>query len=42
MDTPRAYIAMKAPRPVFGDGHAARRIADALAGRPVEPFMAQY
>jgi UDP-N-acetylglucosamine 2-epimerase (non-hydrolysing) len=42
IDTPRAYIAMKAPRPVFGDGHAARRIADALAGRPVEPFMAQY
>lgn len=42
IDSPRMYLRMKTARTVYGDGKAAQRIADALAGKHTEAFFAQY
>lgn len=40
LDDPVAYAAMARPRQPYGDGRAARRILDAMAGKRVEEFAA--
>eukprot|EP00753_Platysulcus_tardus_P007652 PLAT15344.1.p1 GENE.PLAT15344.1~~PLAT15344.1.p1 ORF type:complete len:452 (+),score=227.29 PLAT15344.1:79-1434(+) len=40
LDDKSAYARMARLRHVYGDGQAARRILDAIAGRPVSPFQA--